>query len=401
MERHKRIEVADAIRGIAVAMILMLHAIEHFNFYNQPVPDSPCLQFIDQMVWDSLWFLIGGKAYAIFALLFGLSFHIMLTHARERGDDFRLRFVWRMVLLFLFGNLNAAFFCGEVLVLYSIVGLVMPLVCNLRTRTVLILATVCLLQPIEWVKMALSLAAPEQVGMLVFPYYDHWMQLMKMLGEGTFLETVCCNLWHGQIFSLAWAWEAGRFFQTAGLFMLGMVAGRIDAFSLSPRNTRLWAYVFAVSLMLYFPLTGLGNLIPSFVGGVNGDTLEASSIGFLANAPFRGSLLAVTGSLQKCCFMLMIVCSLLFAYYYTPVQRVMRKLMPYGRMSLTNYVTQSIIGSFLFYHWGLHLVWCDTWSELLCLGVLVMQIVFCTWWMRHHKRGPLESIWHRLTYLGK
>ena len=112
MGTHKRIEVADAIRGIAVAMILMLHAIEHFNLYNQPVPDSPCLQFIDQMVWDSLWFVIGGKAYAIFALLFGFSFHIMLMHARERGDDFRLRFLWRMVLLFLFGNLNAAFFCS-------------------------------------------------------------------------------------------------------------------------------------------------------------------------------------------------------------------------------------------------------------------------------------------------
>ena len=62
MSTHQRIEVADAIRGIAVAMILMLHAIEHFNFYNQPTPDSPCLQLIDRMVWDSLWFLIGGKA---------------------------------------------------------------------------------------------------------------------------------------------------------------------------------------------------------------------------------------------------------------------------------------------------------------------------------------------------
>lgn len=399
MSTHQRIEVADAIRGIAVAMILMLHAIEHFNFYNQPTPDSPCLQLIDRMVWDSLWFLIGGKAYAIFALLFGLSFHIMLTHARSRGDDFRLRFMWRMVLLFLFGNLNAAFFCGEVLVLYSIIGMTLPLVCHLRTRTVLMLAAVCLLQPVEWLKMGLALLLPELSGMLDFPYYDHWQQAMTTLAEGNLLQTMASNLWHGQIFSLAWAWGAGRFFQTAGLFMLGMVAGRINAFSLSPHNTRLWACILAGSLMAYFPLTGIGNLLPSFVGSMDAAALEASSIGFLANDAFRTSLLAVVGSLQKCSFMLVIVCSLLFAFYYTPLRHAMRRLMPYGRMSLTNYVVQSIIGSFLFYHWGLHLVWCDTWSELLCLGVLVLQVLFCTWWMRHHKRGPLESIWHRLTYL--
>ena len=117
-----RIEVVDAIRGIAVAMIILLHSIEHFNLYNQQPPALPLLQLSDQMIWDGLWFAIGGKAYAIFALLFGFSFYIMDSNAARRGQDFRLRFCWRMFLLFCFGCLNAAFFCGEVLVLYSIVG---------------------------------------------------------------------------------------------------------------------------------------------------------------------------------------------------------------------------------------------------------------------------------------
>ena len=54
LQKQPRVEVVDAIRGIAVAMILMLHSIEHFNLYNQVAPDSPLLQFIDQMVWDGL-----------------------------------------------------------------------------------------------------------------------------------------------------------------------------------------------------------------------------------------------------------------------------------------------------------------------------------------------------------
>ena len=148
-----RVEVADAIRGIAVAMILLIHSIEHFNLYNQTDPDSPLMRLCDQMVWDSLWFTVAGKAYAIFALLFGFSFYIMDRNAAQRGEDFRLRFCWRMVLLFLFGCLNAAFFCGEVLVLYSIVGFVLPLVCRMKTRSLLILAAILMLQPIEWLKM--------------------------------------------------------------------------------------------------------------------------------------------------------------------------------------------------------------------------------------------------------
>ena len=50
LQKQPRVEVVDAIRGIAVAMILMLHSIEHFNLYNQVAPASPLLQFIDQMV---------------------------------------------------------------------------------------------------------------------------------------------------------------------------------------------------------------------------------------------------------------------------------------------------------------------------------------------------------------
>lgn len=399
MSKHPRIEVADAIRGVAVAMILMLHAIEHFNYYNLPVPESPWLQLADQMIWDSLWFVVGGKAYAIFALLFGLSFHIMLSHARERGDDFRLRFTWRMVLLFLFGNLNAAFFCGEVLVLYSLVGLIMPLVCNLRTRTVLILAVVCLLQPVEWIKMVLAIVAPGSGSVLDFPYSEHWQRAMQVLAEGSFLQTVRSNLTDGQYFSLAWAWGAGRFFQTAGLFMLGMVAGRENLFSLTERNRKIWIKVFAGCLLLFFPLYGLSSLLPSFIHGLSAEQTAASSIAILADGAFNAPLMLIINSLHKCMFMLMIVTSLLFAFYYTPLQRPLRRIMPYGRMSLTNYVTQSIIGSFLFYNWGLHLVLCDTWSELICLTVLILQIGFCTLWMRHHKRGPLEALWHKLTYI--
>ena len=98
---NTRIEVADALRGIAVAGIILFHAREHFNLYWSG------LNYLragfggwEQTVAGALGFLLSGKMYAIFALLFGLSFFIQSDNQAQRGNDFSLRFAWRMILLF-------------------------------------------------------------------------------------------------------------------------------------------------------------------------------------------------------------------------------------------------------------------------------------------------------------
>ena len=150
IQKHTRVDVADVLRGLAVMGIILLHSIEHFNFYSFPdtAGRSAWLAFTDRAVWDGLFFLLGGKAYAVFALLFGFSYFIQYDNQRLRGRDFRLRFCWRLVLLFLIGNLNASFFTAEVLVLYSLVGFILPLVCRMRDKWIFVLACVLLIQPL-------------------------------------------------------------------------------------------------------------------------------------------------------------------------------------------------------------------------------------------------------------
>ena len=72
-------------------------------------------------------------------------------------------------------------------------------------------------------------------------------------------------------------------------------------------------------------------------------------------------------------------------------------------MSLTDYVTQSVIGSFLYFGYGLSLYETCGITASFCIGLvfLVLQVAFAHWWMRRYKRGPLETIWHRLTWLGR
>ena len=355
LETHTRIDVADVLRGLAVMGIIVLHSIEHFNFYSFPdtSTQSAWLNFSDKAIWDGLFFMFGGKAYAVFALLFGFSFFIQDNNQRMRGNDFRLRFCWRLILLFILGNINAAFFTAEVLVLYSLVGFILPLTCRLKDKWLFILACVLLIQPLPLYYVICACIDPSFVTPSI-PTGSYWGAAFQVQSHGTFLETLRVNLWEGQIASLAWAWE-------------------------------FWNKVLCGALIAFFPLYGLGNMLP----------------GFIVSKSILTPLLLIITSLSKFAFMLILVSGVIFAFYRTNLHDWLMKITPYGKMSLTNYITQSIIGSLLFYNWGLalHSQLGITASFLVGVVLFIVQLAFCRWWMSRHAHGPLEYLWKRATWL--
>jgi uncharacterized protein len=81
-----------------------------------------------------------------------------------------------------------------------------------------------------------------------------------------------------------------------------------------------------------------------------------------------------------------------------------RRLLPIataGRLPLTNYLMQTLIATFLFQGWGLGL-----WGKIgpaldLVLAVAIfflIQVPFSRFWLRHHRLGPAEWLWRRLSY---
>lgn len=382
IRRHERVDVADVLRGFAVMAIILLHSIEHFNFYSFPDTSGQpgWLNFLDKAIWNGLFFAFGSKAYGIFAMLFGFSFFIQDDNQRMRGKDFRLRFCWRLFLLFLFGQLDAMFFTGEVLVLYALVGIVLVFTCRFSTRTLIILGAIFILQPVCIYQMIRAGIDPGYEIMKINsgPF---WAATFKAQTEGTFWEMVKVNLWEGQLASLAWAWEHGRVFQTAGLFIFGMLIGRSGWFK--KKYLPKWGKVLAGSILVYFPLMGISNMMGNYVSNPNFMT------------PFN----IMFSSLTNLCIMLMLVTGILFAYYRTQgFSRCLSLLIPYGRLSMTNYVTQGIIGSAIYYHWGLHLQMGITGSILIGIGIFIVQWTLCRWWMTAHTHGPLEHIWKKATW---
>jgi uncharacterized protein len=161
--KNPRIEVVDALRGFAIMSIMLLHNVEHFEYYYLPESFQHWLIALDKIVWDSLFFLFGGKSYAIFALLFGFSFYIQNDNQVKKGNDFRGRFFWRMMLLLVFGLINTAFYQGDILTLYAFLGVLLIPVVNWSNKTVFIVALILMIQPLEWARCIFYVIHPDYV----------------------------------------------------------------------------------------------------------------------------------------------------------------------------------------------------------------------------------------------
>src|SRR5574344_2737385 len=142
-----RVDFVDALRGFAIVSILLLHHLEHFDFYYLPYDLPLWLKSLDSVIFGVVMFLFSGKSYAIFALLFGFTFNLMDSKQADKGYDFRLRFLWRLFLLLIFGLLNTVFYQGDILNMYALMGLAILPVCRLKDKTVLIIAVILIIQP--------------------------------------------------------------------------------------------------------------------------------------------------------------------------------------------------------------------------------------------------------------
>ena len=385
LTNNSRIEIADVLRGFAVMGITLIHFIERFSLNSFPEETSNFLIFTDKVIWDSIFFTFSGKAYCIFALLFGFSFFIQDNSQKEKGKDFRGRFAWRLVLLFFIACINSTLFPGEILVLYALLAYVMIAVCRFSTRTIAIIATVLLLQPLEWGQIIYALINPEYINLNADFDAPYWEIVNTAQKEGSFLEMCKTAIWTGNIANMGWMLLHGRVTQTAGLFMLGMIIGRSKVFLYSEKNISLWIKVFIVSVISFFPLYGLIDIFSQFISREALLVPSTLLVKSLANLAFTGILFA----------------GVILVYYLTKFKNLLHQLAPYGRMSLTNYLSQSLIGGFLFYHWGLELYLHTgiTVCFLMGIGMFLLQFFFCRWWLQSHRQGPLEWLWKKATWI--
>jgi len=320
LPKTPRLEVVDALRGFAIMAIMLLHNLEHFDFYYSPEYLPGWMKILDKGIWETLFFLFSGKTYAIFALLFGFTFHIMFSNQARKAKDFRGRFLWRSFLLFIFGIINSMFYQGDILLFYAVLGISLILVCKWGDRAVMITAIILLLQPLEWIKLVQILNDP------LFVANDpvSWIYFGKMEGYITgssFLELVKGNLVNGKTAVILWTYENGRILQTPAIFMLGMLLGRNNLFAPSERSNKFWKRILGFAILLFTILFAVKLVIPD---GIRREAVSAE-------------LIVILTSLANFAFMFVWVSMFVLLFQKNAIHRVLTKREVFGKMCLTHY----------------------------------------------------------------
>lgn len=379
-----RLDVVDALRGFALASIIILHNIEHFDLYFHPKNGPSWLVLFDKAIWDGVFFLINGKSYGIFSLLFGFTFFLQLSKQAEKGYDFRLRFAWRMVILFIFGIINSAFFEGDILTFYAAIGLILIPLANIRTSVLLLIATLLLLDPVGWFTVleatlhpGIKITDPES-----WQYFNQ--SSTYLTGEST-TSTWIGNLTNGKMAIFYWFWETGRFMQTPAFFILGIIIGRKAIFGKDQEKNQLWKRILGFSTIATIPLLFLKLTLSHWFS----NPIIIEPIHQIITSWFNF-------------FMTMMIASLfVHLWQKSRTKPILSIFIPLGRMSLSNYVLQSIMGAYIYYGIGLGLY--KYTGALFCLIIgltcIIFQITISILWLKTHNQGPLEYLWHKLTWL--
>ena len=383
---NTRIDVADILRGIAIAGIILIHFQEQMNFFLFPQPKSDFWAAVNTGVWDTIFFLLAGKMYAIFSILFGLSFFIQHDNQAQKGIDFRPRFVWRMFLLMLLGLFDLLFYNGDILFIYAVCGIIVIPLIRASDRVIWFFLILMLIQPVELVYFIKGLIDPSAMPLNLGSdaYYG---ALIASQSQGTILDVAEAGIRYGLPANFLWAIENGRMTQNVLFFLIGIMLGRKRLFYNEADNLRTWKKILAGSVIAFAVLLPLYKILP----GLSESRCVSNSLSVSLNM------------WKNLAMMFFYVAGVTLLYYNTSARNWLIKIAPYGKMSLTNYLTQSIFGAMLFYNWGLGLFrhFGHTADFALAVAFVALQFMFCTWWMKHHKRGPFEQLWANATWLTK
>jgi uncharacterized protein len=387
----QRINVVDALRGFALAGIVIVHIVE--NYVGAPTPENTMqgthVGILDNIVDGFIFLFLRGKFFALFSFLFGLSFYLQLNRKKEGEDHFIGRFIWRLVLLFLIGYAHSLFYRGDILTVYALLGVFLVLFYKVSNRWVLVFTGLMFLGLGRYVVFLITGGSNIFIPGDFSPNSPEVLAYFKVIKDGSLWDVFKTNAMEGHLMKMDF--QLGIFsrgYITFGFFLLGMVVGRLRFFENFRDLKSETKKVLIYSVVGFFVSLGLVILVFSQLGP------EVKFDNWL-------SMFGLTfADLNNIFMTFMLICVFVIAYRKNWGERVLNVFVPYGKMALTNYFMQSIIGTFIFFGWGLGYLGTipNSYAFLLALLIIGLQVICSKWWLSYFTYGPLEWLWRSATY---
>ena len=390
-KESSRIHMIDSLRGFALAGIVFSHMLENYIAFPVPQENAQLMnpELVDQILVGLSEFFLRGKFFALFSFLFGLSFFMQMDSGAKKEGYYGFTFLWRVVILIAIGYLHSCLYRGDILLIYGLLAI--PLIPFYRLPSPFIWAVVILLfsgLP-RYLVFYFFKDAPLFVDEPLLPDSPETAAYIALLQNGTAMEIFKDNAWTGVITKFEFQWGVfSRGYLTFGFFLLGLLAGRSQVFTRYKDQKPFFKRSWITGLVIM--LISVGGMAYFF--GTAGEFQTFDRWTLMFGLSFY--------DLFNLGMALLILALFVLAYRTKKGEDRLRQLAPYGRMALTNYLVQSIIGAFLFYGWGLG--WAGTlpnrFSFLIAFILVIIQVVFSRWWLKHYRYGPTEWLWRSLTH---
>lgn len=422
----ERLQTLDVLRGFALFGIMFVNVHAFVNPTAWFDVDWESLNSLNYGIEVFKLAFTQGKFYTLFAFLFGLGFAVQLGRAEAKGAGFAGRFFWRVLILFAIGILHIVYIWdGDILNTYAVGGMFLLLFFGIKRGieklirkaskgkreklprwTVIAFAAFLIFGPLmafaAFVNYAMDIRARAEAGeTLTEDEQPIWEQIQRgsdpekkaererenaaelaIYESGSYLDTVSLrieNLPNRVISGPFW-------FMIAGIFTLGAFFGRYNFIGRAAELRSGFRQLMIWSFVLFVPLTTLFAWV-----GVNGGDMRQ-----LSWMPWLNFFSKTASGLAFALFAVAAITLLMLG----PAQRWLQHLAPVGRMALSNYLAQSVLGSIIFYGYGFGLI--GKLDSLQQLGYIVvvfgLQMVISRWWLERFRFGPMEWLWRSLTY---
>jgi len=369
----------DVLRGFALLGILVVN-IQFMGLNSDQGARGEWTQgFANGSATFLIAALFAGKFYLLFSFLFGYSSNYVIRNDRSN----RARWIKRCLVLIAFGALHFTFLWhGDIIFVYGLFGLLLTFFFFRADRTLKIWSRIVFFLSTFFIVLigALALMAEylldEDLGTSTVVSLD------EILRSGTFLESIPARL---EVWVLGIA--TGIFLQ-GGLafaaFLLGVRLARANFLS-SPMDKAANERLIKKGLILGLPI----QIIAAAILLQNEQSAEPSESVYLISL-----------------FVSFVTAPLLSMFYVGLIRKLVEErpnlvswLKPAGKMSLTIYISQSVITSLIFGPWGLGLFQdLQTWQVfVLAFAIWLFLSYLAGQWLKRFNQGPLEKLVGSLT----
>jgi uncharacterized protein len=419
----------DAARGFALLGIFCVNGpffAMPLGMIVNPTP-PPGIAGLDLGAWWFVQLFCTSKFFPLFSWMFGFGLMLLLAKRSEGG-----RVPWgvglrRLFFLMAVGLCHGVFiWSGDILLIYSFMGLILLAACRVGPRTLAIIGA-CLLgvsaltgallgavgfgassskevatapeyqllpgvspfdqfiKGFEPVEVPVDSAVPDGQKKTISPMEQGpesplWLAAeTAAFRDGPFSEATKFRAVNVGIFLIITALNIG--WLILGMFMLGAAAAKAGWLTERYASQRR-RYAFVILPITLIAGVAL-NVLNATMGSSTTLILLSSVVPLLSAASAVGYLCLIEQVIRV-------------------VPAIGTALASTGRMAFTNYLTQSVVMTGITYHWGLAKFGTLGHAQLLGLVVVIfaLQVVFSTLWLKLFSMGPLEYVWRSVTYLG-